>query len=109
MGRESASTGPISRLSEELSRASLRARHSSTGRYPSKVTHNNGSSHMVKNVGTQDRNIRYAAGALLILAGLLLGMNWLLIILGAIAIGTAYFGTCLAYLPFKIDTTKSGE
>jgi hypothetical protein len=64
---------------------------------------------MVKNIGTQDRNIRYAAGALLILAGLLLGMNWLLIILGAVAVGTAYMGTCLAYVPFKISTIKDGD
>jgi hypothetical protein len=64
---------------------------------------------MVKNIGIQDRNIRYGAGALLLVAGLLLGMNWLLIILGAVAIGTAYFGTCLAYVPLKIDTRKEGE
>jgi hypothetical protein len=64
---------------------------------------------MVKNIGTQDRNIRYAAGALLILAGLFLGMNWLLIILGAVAVGTAYMGTCLAYMPFSIDTRKPEE
>lgn len=63
---------------------------------------------MVKNIGTQDRNIRYGAGALLILAGLFL-QNWLLFILGAIAAGTAYFGTCLAYVPFKISTKKAGE
>ncbi|WP_058555916.1 DUF2892 domain-containing protein [Thiohalocapsa sp. ML1] len=64
---------------------------------------------MVKNIGIQDRNIRYAAGALLILAGLFLGMNWLLIILGAVAVGTAYMGTCLAYVPFKISTIKDGD
>jgi hypothetical protein len=64
---------------------------------------------MVKNIGAQDQKIRYIAGALLILAGLLLGMNWLLIILGAIAIGTAYAGTCLAYIPLKINTKKGGE
>jgi hypothetical protein len=63
---------------------------------------------MVKNIGTQDRNIRYGAGALLLLAGLFL-MNWLLIILGVIAVGTAYFGTCLAYIPLNISTKKDGE
>jgi hypothetical protein len=65
---------------------------------------------MVKNIGTQDRNLRYGAGALLILAALFNwpGLWWLALI-GLIAIGTAYSGTCLAYLPFKISTKKPGE
>ncbi|WP_295539853.1 DUF2892 domain-containing protein [uncultured Thiohalocapsa sp.] len=63
---------------------------------------------MVKNIGLQDRNIRYGVGAVLILAGLF-GQNWLLGILGLIAVGTAYFGTCLAYVPLNINTKKQGE
>lgn len=63
---------------------------------------------MVKNIGLQDRNIRYGAGALLILAALF-WQSWILGILGLIAVGTAYFGTCLAYIPLKISTKKQGE
>ncbi|MBK1629714.1 hypothetical protein CKO31_02955 [Thiohalocapsa halophila] len=63
---------------------------------------------MVKNIGLQDRNIRYGAGALLILAGLF-WQSWILGILGLIAVGTAYFGTCLAYIPLNISTKKQGE
>jgi hypothetical protein len=63
-----------------------------------------------KNIGTQDRNIRYAAGALLILAALLNWSSfWWLGLLGVVAIGTAYMGTCMAYIPFKINTKKPGE
>ena len=63
---------------------------------------------MVKNIGAQDQKIRYIAGGLLVVAGIFLSWNWLLIILGAIAIGTAYTGTCLAYIPLNINT-KEGE
>jgi hypothetical protein len=63
-----------------------------------------------KNIGLQDRNLRYGAGALLILAALFNYPElWWLALLGAVAIGTAYRGTCLAYLPFKISTRKAGE
>ncbi len=74
--------------------------------YPSTT----GVSTVEKNIGTQDRNIRYAAGALLILAALLNWSSfWWLGLIGVIAIGTAYMGTCLAYIPFKINTKKAGE
>ncbi|MCG6941586.1 MAG: DUF2892 domain-containing protein [Thiohalocapsa sp.] len=62
---------------------------------------------MVKNIGSQDQKIRYIAGALLILAALFM-KSWIIGIIGLIAIGTAYMGTCLAYLPFGINT-KEGE
>ncbi len=62
---------------------------------------------MVKNIGSQDQKIRYIAGALLILAALFL-KSWILGIIGLIAIGTAYTGTCLAYMPLNINT-KEGE
>lgn len=63
---------------------------------------------MEKNIGIQDRNLRYAAGALLLLAALYTG-SWLLGALGLVAVGTAYMGTCLAYIPFKLSTRKDGE
>jgi hypothetical protein len=62
---------------------------------------------LTKNVGPQDAKFRYAAGGLLILAAIFT-KSWLLGIIGLIAVGTAYMGTCLAYLPFGIDTTKEG-
>jgi len=69
-----------------------------------------GVSTVEKNIGTQDRNIRYAAGALLILAALLNWSSfWWLGLLGVVAIGTAYMGTCMAYIPLKINTKKPGE
>lgn len=65
---------------------------------------------MVKNVGLQDRNIRYALGALLIVLAIFDWPDlWWVGVLGLIAIGTAYFGTCLAYLPLNINTKKQGE
>lgn len=65
---------------------------------------------LVKNVGKNDRNIRFAAGGALILIGILTGLWWLDII-GLILLATAYFGTCLAYQPLGINTVEdsSGE
>jgi hypothetical protein len=60
---------------------------------------------LVKNVGKQDRNIRFAAGGVAILVGIVSGLWWLDII-GLILIATAYFGTCMAYIPLGMDTTK---
>ncbi len=61
-----------------------------------------------KNVGDQDRNIRFAVGGLLVLAGIFTG-NVILTVLGLIAVGTAYMRTCLAYVPLKINTMKEGD
>ena len=61
-----------------------------------------------KNVGKNDRNIRYAAAGLLVIGGIFTG-NILLTILGLIVLGTAYTGTCLAYIPFKIDTRSKDQ
>lgn len=61
-----------------------------------------------KNVGDQDRNIRFAVGGLLVLAGIFTG-NILFTVLGLVAVGTAYMRTCLAYVPLKINTMKSGD
>jgi len=60
---------------------------------------------LVKNVGKQDRNIRFAAGGAAILIGLFTGLWWLDIV-GLILLATAYFGTCVAYLPFGFSTAK---
>lgn len=60
---------------------------------------------LVNNVGKKDRNIRFAAGAAAIVIGIFTGLWWLDIV-GLILLATAYFGTCVAYLPFGVDTTK---
>lgn len=63
---------------------------------------------LIKNVGQTDRNIRYAAAGLLVLIGIVGGSLWLSLI-GLVVLGTAYFGTCAAYIPLGIDTTKSDK
>jgi type IV secretory pathway TrbD component len=60
---------------------------------------------LTKNVGTQDRNIRFAAGGLLVVLGIVSGLWWL-DIFGLILLATAYFGTCLAYIPLGVNTAK---
>jgi type IV secretory pathway TrbD component len=60
---------------------------------------------LVNNVGRQDRNIRFAAGGLAIVFGIVTGLWWLDII-GLILLATAYFGTCLAYVPLGVNTVK---
>lgn len=69
---------------------------------------------MDTNVGSTDRYIRLALGALLAVLGLagLVGM-WamntviavVLIIVGAVFLGTGYTRQCLLYKPFGIDTS----
>jgi hypothetical protein len=63
---------------------------------------------LVKNVGQTDRNIRYAAAGVLVLFAIITG-SWWPALLGLILLGTAYFGTCAAYMPLGIDTTKSDK
>jgi hypothetical protein len=63
---------------------------------------------MIKNVGKTDRNIRLAAGGVLIFGGIFAG-NVILTILGLIVLATGATGTCLAYIPMKINTVKEGE
>ena len=63
-----------------------------------------------KNVGTTDRTIRGIVGALLVLAYLLgwttgtLGV--ILLIVGAVLLGTAALGTCPPYAMLGINTCK---
>lgn len=59
-----------------------------------------------KNVGKTDRTFRLAAGGLMILGGVASGQV-IFDILGLIVLATGALGTCLAYVPFKIDTTKN--
>lgn len=61
-----------------------------------------------KNVGVADRNIRLAAGGVLILAGLITS-SMILDILGLVLLATGALGTCPAYFLFKINTIKDGE
>lgn len=61
-----------------------------------------------KNVGDMDRNIRYGVGALLAIAGVL-NQNVILMGIGAIAIVTAFMGTCLAYKVLNINTKDGGK
>ncbi|MCG6897003.1 MAG: DUF2892 domain-containing protein [Thiocapsa sp.] len=63
---------------------------------------------LTKNVGKTDRNIRLAAGGLLVLAGILTG-QWILTILGLIVLVTGATGTCPAYMPFNINTNKGDQ
>ncbi|ESQ16281.1 MAG: DUF2892 domain-containing protein [Thiohalocapsa sp. PB-PSB1] len=60
---------------------------------------------LTKNVGKLDRNIRFVAGGVLIVLGIISGVWWL-DIFGLILIATAYFGTCFAYLPLGVNTAK---
>jgi hypothetical protein len=60
---------------------------------------------LVRNVGKKDRNIRFAAGGVAIVLGIITGQWWLDIV-GLILLATAYFGTCVAYLPLGVDTSK---
>ncbi|GAB0148877.1 DUF2892 domain-containing protein [Marichromatium gracile] len=57
---------------------------------------------MTKNIGSTDRNIRLAIGAVLLLWGLI-AQNWLGAI-GLVPLATALIGWCPAYVPFGINT-----
>jgi hypothetical protein len=63
---------------------------------------------LVKNVGQTDRNIRYAAAGVLVLFSIITG-SWWPAVLGLVLLATAYFGTCGAYMPLGIDTTKNDK
>ncbi len=66
---------------------------------------------MMKNVGGADRMIRIVIGVVF-LALVIFGaigstvLNWILGILGAIALLTGLLGTCCLYLPFGLSTCK---
>jgi hypothetical protein len=60
---------------------------------------------LIKNVGKTDRNLRLAAGGLLVFAGIITN-TVLLSIIGLVVLATGAIGTCPAYMPFKINTNK---
>ncbi len=62
---------------------------------------------MTKNVGNIDRIVRFVVGFALVVWGLTSG-NWLGAI-GLVPIATATLRWCPAYLPFGINTCKTGE
>lgn len=59
---------------------------------------------MVKNVGPTDKIIRYVLAVIFVI--LAVKVSWWFWILAIIAAGTAYFGTCMLYVPFGINTNK---
>jgi hypothetical protein len=60
---------------------------------------------LIKNVGKTDRNIRLAAGGVLVFLGIITN-TVLLSILGLVVLATGAIGTCPAYMPLKINTNK---
>lgn len=64
---------------------------------------------MLKNIGTTDRNVRFAAAAVLVLLALFVAegiLAWVLAIVGLALAATAFVGTCPAYLPFGFSTRR---
>lgn len=59
---------------------------------------------MPQNIGDTDRNLRFLAGAAIILLGLYL-QSWLGLI-GIVLLGTAYVRSCPAYTALGVDTSK---
>jgi hypothetical protein len=63
---------------------------------------------LIKNVGKTDRNIRLAAGGVLVFLGIVTN-TVLFSILGLIVLATGAVGTCPAYMVLKMDTTKNDK
>jgi hypothetical protein len=61
---------------------------------------------LVKNVGKTDRNIRLAAGGILVFLGIFTN-SWIFSVLGLVVLATGAVGTCPAYIALKMDTTKN--
>jgi hypothetical protein len=61
---------------------------------------------MKKNVGGIDKTIRIVVGVVLIAVGFIL-KNWIVGIIGLLALGTGLAGTCLLYIPLGISTCKN--
>ncbi|MDQ5767647.1 MAG: DUF2892 domain-containing protein [Candidatus Thiothrix sulfatifontis] len=62
---------------------------------------------MEKNVGSMDRNIRFGAGAVLLIWGLVFKGGFLLILLGIALLATGYLNFCPAYKLIGMNTNKS--
>lgn len=66
---------------------------------------------MKPNIGQTDRIIRFVAGIILLLIGLLVPMSStalqvILVLLGVVLLVTAALRFCPVYLPFKFNTLK---
>ncbi|OQX15068.1 MAG: hypothetical protein BWK73_07760 [Thiothrix lacustris] len=62
---------------------------------------------MEKNVGSMDRNIRFGAGAVLLIWGLVFKGGLLLILIGIALLATGYLNFCPAYKLIGMNTNKS--
>ncbi|PIZ99279.1 MAG: DUF2892 domain-containing protein [Candidatus Komeilibacteria bacterium CG_4_10_14_0_2_um_filter_37_10] len=58
---------------------------------------------MQKNIGAQDKKIRYIIGVVLLLGGLFSG-SWIFMVVGLALLITAYIGFCGLYKLLKINT-----
>lgn len=63
---------------------------------------------LIKNVGKTDRNIRMAAGGVLVFLGIVTN-TVLFSIIGLVVLATGAVGTCPAYMPLKINTNKDAK
>ncbi len=61
---------------------------------------------LIRNVGKTDRNLRLAAGGLLVFSGIITG-TLLLSIIGLVVLATGAIGTCPVYIPLNINTNKN--
>jgi hypothetical protein len=63
---------------------------------------------LIKNVGKTDRNIRLAAGGVLVFLGIVTN-TVLFSVIGLVVLATGAIGTCPAYMALKMDTTKNDK
>ena len=63
---------------------------------------------MDKNVGSMDRNIRFGAGAVLLILSLtnIINPGWLFGIIGIVLLATGYLNFCPAYKLIGMNTDK---
>jgi hypothetical protein len=63
---------------------------------------------MEKNVGSMDRNIRFGAGAILLILSLvnIISPGWLFGIIGIVLLATGYLNFCPAYKLIGMNTNK---
>jgi hypothetical protein len=59
----------------------------------------------MKNIGKADKWIRIVAGLLILTAGVYFKSWWALV--GLIPLLTAFTGTCILYLPFRLSTRRN--
>ncbi len=63
---------------------------------------------MEKNIGSMDRNIRFGAGAVLLILSLvnIINPGWLFGIIGIVLLATGYLNFCPAYKLIGMNTNK---